>query len=597
MTQQPKDSMTHFLIELLVALLFAIVLPRCVRKWAGMAERSLQRILKTPLQSAVFVGMIACLVSAGVGAAFGIAVPRVHDEHSYLLAADTYAQGRLTNPTHSEWQHFETFHVIQTPTYISKYPPGQGLLLAFGQLIWHPILGVWLGVGLACGALCWMLAGCLPRGWAIYGGLTVAFHPGIQTWGQTYLNGCLALFGGCLTLGAALRLARGAQWQDGIVFGVGCAVLALSRMYEGAVFAALVTLPLAIGLVFRRKLLPALAGVLSVFALLFTFLLYDNFRVTGSAWKLPYVVHEETYGYTPLFVFQQPRTHIMYRHAVMQRFHQGQSFREYTLQQSTDGFLIAAKAKLIRFSTWIFSLPALWLGLMGVLVSFLPLWKKERTASNPTDATQSKETTENTETIQKTKAYSLLTTHCSLCLYFCGILFFVPAFLVTTWFFTHYAAPVFSLVFLLLFVGVRRVAAWRIRGRAVGRNWVRVMLLVSVGAFCLSAPRPYLGLPARQEVMAQLEKAGGRHLVLVRYKTSHNVHEEWVYNRADIDAAPVVWAREMGGENDDSLLRYFANRRVWLLEPDESPPRLRPFQSENIMPPPFFADILRRIPF
>jgi hypothetical protein len=34
----------------------------------------------------------------------------------------------------------------------------------------------------------------------------------------------------------------------------------------------------------------------------------------------------------------------------------------------------------------------------------------------------------------------------------------------------------------------------------------------------------------------------------------------------------------MGGEDDRALLRYFADRKVWLLEADEKPPRVHPYQ-------------------
>src|SRR3984957_19292221 len=121
----------------------------------------------------------ACVLQSAV---YGLPVPTVHDEFSYLLAADTFARGRCTNPTPPLWEHFETQHVLLQPTYASKYPPGQGLFLAAGGLLGHPIVGVWLSVGLACGAGAWMLRTFVPRGWAIAGGLIMAARLGLGKW-------------------------------------------------------------------------------------------------------------------------------------------------------------------------------------------------------------------------------------------------------------------------------------------------------------------------------------------------------------------------------------------------------------------------------
>ena len=38
----------------------------------------------------------------------------------------------------------------------------------------------------------------------------------------------------------------------------------------------------------------------------------------------------------------------------------------------------------------------------------------------------------------------------------------------------------------------------------------------------------------------------GRHLMVVRDLPEHSLHEEWVYNDADVDGVKVVLARDMG---------------------------------------------------
>lgn len=145
----------------------------------------------------------------------------------------------------------------------------------------------------------------------------------------------------------------------------------------------------------------------------------------------------------------------------------------------------------------------------------------------------------------------------------------------------HYGAAFAGVFYLRYFHGLTRLWSWQAWGKPTGRilGIMLVTLMVADGFHATSGRDMFsagfalrgsqLGA-ARHAVQQSFAKQPGRHLVLVRYKPEHDPQNEWVYNEANIDASPVVWAREMGPEQDRPFLQYFRDRKVWLLEPDVS---------------------------
>lgn len=167
----------------------------------------------------------------------------------------------------------------------------------------------------------------------------------------------------------------------------------------------------------------------------------------------------------------------------------------------------------------------------------------------------------------------------------------------------HYLGAVTCLFVLVSVTALRRLNEIIVRGTPAGRDAARLLILACAVQFVFwysvhvfdnaefaLALRPYEtwdainhGNPERRlAVRRQLAQAPGRQLVFVRYDyPRHIFQDEWVYNEADIDASPIVWARDLGAEEDEKLRQYYPRRTAWLLEPDIRPPRLGQYQ-----PPP-----------
>ncbi len=111
------------------------------------------------------------------------------------------------------------------------------------------------------------------------------------------------------------------------------------------------------------------------------------------------------------------------------------------------------------------------------------------------------------------------------------------------------------------------------------------MVLLRVAAMAagvrIEPPRP-MGNKKRNAIEQQLRATRGKQLVIVRYRPDHIPHQDWINNRSGIDAAKIVWARDMGEEDDRDLLGYFKDRHVWLVDADDPQPTLEPYPTDAL---------------
>ena len=168
-----------------------------------------------------------------------------------------------------------------------------------------------------------------------------------------------------------------------------------------------------------------------------------------------------------------------------------------------------------------------------------------------------------------------------------------------TFFEPHYASPLTGAILAFVLLALRQLSFWRFRGKRSGLFLVRAVPVICLMMFGLRTVAGPMHIPlhdfyapawhevgptsfGRAALLTRLQQLGGRHLVIVRYQPGRNPFEEWVYNEADIDAAHVVWARETNPAENEELIKYFKDRRLWLLEADEKPAKLSPYPTMQL---------------
>jgi hypothetical protein len=102
------------------------------------------------------------------------------------------------------------------------------------------------------------------------------------------------------------------------------------------------------------------------------------------------------------------------------------------------------------------------------------------------------------------------------------------------------------------------------------------MIVLRVTTAAAGAPIEALwqrGNLKRVAITRILQNLPGQHLVIVHYGPKHPVHIDWIANRADIDAAKIVWARDMGQEENQKLVEYFSGHHAWIVNADDDEPK------------------------
>jgi len=488
----------------------------------------------------------------------------VTDDFSYLLLGDTLSHFRLSNPPHPLHQFFETYYVLQDPTYSSIYALGQGIAIALGQVIFRtPWAGVALSVGLLSALVYWMLRAWTSAAWSLLGGVFAAIEFGpLSHWMNSYWGGAVSAIAGCLVFGALPRLRDHAHLRDAALLGLGLGLQLLSRPYESiflVLSAAVFLLPSIREL--RKPISIAILTTLPAIGLM----ALQNKSVTGHWTTMPYALSRFQYGIPTTFTFQPnpiphrdltPQQHLAY---------EVQSSVHGTSPETSRTYLtrLASRARFYRF----FFLAPLYLA----LPFFVPLLRQSR--------------------------FRWIALTCLL---------FALGTNLYPYFYAHYIAALTCLFVLITVASLDQLSRIAIRGHAVGTQAATLIVLLCLAHFTfwyalhLTGKQDFAAALWRYEswdainygdpdgriaINHQLRDAQGDHLVFVRYAPQRTI-TEWVFDAANIDRSRVVWARDLGPSENEKLLRYYPQRTAWLLQPDARPVQLVPYSKPDASPQP-----------
>ncbi|MFK7886982.1 MAG: hypothetical protein AB8G16_08995 [Gammaproteobacteria bacterium] len=485
-------------------------------------------------------------------------VPRIHDEHAHLLAGHTFARGQLANESHAYADHFAAINVLSEPVYASKFPPGQGLVIALGLLAFdYAHAGIALSAGAFMCALFFMLTRLHSRRWALWG----CALAGVQMvlfgyWGTTFWGGYVAATGGALVAGVCLDAWRNARIdiKFTIVLMIGLWLLSVSRPMYGVVMATPFIVLWLVQL-WRSRRRSSVVGPILVFMIggvgILGFQATYNYAITGQPHVFPHSLYQATYGHPAIFMWSQqgaPKN-------------EGKNEKFYFVHDAFEPeSVVEARTNPMQHV----GLKGLvhWLFFVGPFCSILLLGLRG---------------------VARVARYRFVL----------GVTGMILVFdLITPWLMPHYIAPVAALVVCLLtacagvlYSRFARVPALRIA--IAGFPLILLALYCVLQGWQLRSTPKELWLDRwiffqeidtqpnrdRQRIAAHLAADGREHIVLVpqqRPLPQSMRHNGWVNNMVPIDEQSVLWAWDLGADANAPFLADYPQRSVWRLTFDAS---------------------------
>jgi hypothetical protein len=400
--------------------------------------------------------------------------------------------------------------------------------------------------------LYWMLRGWMPSRWALFGVLLAGLRFAIGSyWVNNLHGGFLPAIGGALVAGAFARLRtngrrslaisadtdprpQGADFLQGLILGVGLAILASTRPVEGALYSIPFVAILAWD--FRRNVLALAAAALPVLLCAIALGAYFS-HITGSPFITAYQLHQKTYGWPMTLAFVKPP--VIEHHNI--------EFERYYKFELSEHERVEGSVHFLQYLT--FRVQEYWRFFLGPALS-VPLIMLKR--------------------VWHGRRMLLIGAS--------GGLFAV---LIEGGASPHYLAPATAILIAIVVECCRHLRASRVYIAKLLPATMALVLALRLGAQSLGLPYTQkinfqswccrvVGPSPKARIAAML--GPGNHLVFVRAKTDEYNLFQWIYNDADIDASRIVWARDLGPERNAELARYYPGRQAWMVDPNVDPP-------------------------